>query len=122
MAITMDVGGDNKAVNEQQKNDGLDDIRATIKLGLEKSQENAENISKILDGIEVFNPVGVDQNIIQLLESVRFLFDTTVPAILKGDYETLTKNNNTSVSDDSMTSIYKDMRKQLVKNLSKENK
>jgi hypothetical protein len=122
MAITMDVGGDNKAVNEQQKNDGLDDIRATIKLGLEKSQENAENISKILDGIEVFNPVGVDQNIIQLLESVKFLFDTTVPAILKGDYETLTKNNNTSVSDDSMTSIYKDMRKQLVKNLSKENK
>lgn len=120
MAITMDVGGDNKAVNEQQKNDGLDDIRATIKLGLEKSQENAENISKILDGIEVFNPVGVDQNIIQLLESVKFLFDTTVPAILKGDYETLTKNNNTSVSDDSMTSIYKDMRKQLVKNLSKE--
>jgi hypothetical protein len=122
MAITMDVGGDNKAANEQQKNDGLDDIRATIKLGLEKSQENAENISKILDGIEVFNPVGVDQNIIQLLESVKFLFDTTVPAILKGDYETLTKNNNTSVSDDSMTSIYKDMRKQLVKNLSKENK
>lgn len=122
MAITMDVGSDNKAVNEQQKNDGLDDIRATIKLGLEKSQENAENISKILDGIEVFNPVGVDQNIIQLLESVKFLFDTTVPAILKGDYETLTKNNNTSVSDDSMTSIYKDMRKQLVKNLSKENK
>lgn len=122
MAITMDVGGDNKAVNEQQKNDGLDDIRATIKLGLEKSQENAENISKILDGIEVFNPVGVDQNIIQLLESVKFLFNTTVPAILKGDYETLTKNNNTSVSDDSMTSIYKDMRKQLVKNLSKENK
>ena len=122
MAITMDVGDDNKAVNEQQKNDGLDDIRATIKLGLEKSQENAENISKILDGIEVFNPVGVDQNIIQLLESVKFLFDTTVPAILKGDYETLTKNNNTSVSDDSMTSIYKDMRKQLVKNLSKENK
>lgn len=122
MAITMDVGGDNKAVNEQHKNDGLDDIRATIKLGLEKSQENAENISKILDGIEVFNPVGVDQNIIQLLESVKFLFDTTVPAILKGDYETLTKNNNTSVSDDSMTSIYKDMRKQLVKNLSKENK
>ncbi len=122
MAITMDVGGDNKVANEQQKNDGLDDIRATIKLGLEKSQENAENISKILDGIEVFNPVGVDQNIIQLLESVKFLFDTTVPAILKGDYETLTKNNNTSVSDDSMTSIYKDMRKQLVKNLSKENK
>lgn len=122
MAITMDVGGDNKAVNEQQKNDGLDDIRATIKLGLEKSQENAENISKVLDEIEVFGPVGVDQNIIQLLESVRFLFDTTVPAILKGDYETLTKNNNTSVSDDSMTSIYKDMRKQLVKNLSKENK
>lgn len=122
MAITMDVGGDNKAANEQQKNDGLDDIRATIKLGLEKSQENAENISKILDGIEVFNPVGVDQNIIQLLESVKFLFNTTVPAILKGDYETLTKNNNTSVSDDSMTSIYKDMRKQLVKNLSKENK
>lgn len=122
MAITMDVGGDSKAVNEQHKNDGLDDIRATIKLGLEKSQENAENISKILDGIEVFNPVGVDQNIIQLLESVKFLFDTTVPAILKGDYETLTKNNNTSVSDDSMTSIYKDMRKQLVKNLSKENK
>lgn len=122
MAITMDVGGNNKAANEQQKNDGLDDIRATIKLGLEKSQENAENISKILDGIEVFNPVGVDQNIIQLLESVKFLFDTTVPAILKGDYETLTKNNNTSVSDDSMTSIYKDMRKQLVKNLSKENK
>ena len=122
MAITMDVGGDNKAANEQQKNDGLDDIRATIKLGLEKSQENAENISKILDGIEVFNPVGVDQNIIQLLESVKFLFDTTVPAILKGDYETLTKNNSTSVSDDSMTSIYKDMRKQLVKNLSKENK
>lgn len=122
MAITMDVGGDNKAVNEQHKNDGLDDIRATIKLGLEKSQENAENISKVLDEIEVFGPVGIDQNIIQLLESVRFLFNTTVPAILKGDYETLTKNNNTSVSDDSMTSIYKDMRKQLVKNLSKENK
>ena len=122
MAITMDVGGDNKAVNEQQKNDGLDDIRATIKSGLEKSQENAEHISKVLEEIEVFSPVGVDQNIIQLLESVKFLFDITVPAILKGDYETLIKNNNTSVSDDSITSIYKDMRKQLVKNLSKENK
>ena len=122
MAITMDVGGDNKAVNEQQKNDGLDDIRATIKLGLEKSQENAENISKILDGIEVFNPVGVDQNIIQLLESVKFLFDTTVPAILKGDYETLTKNNNTSVSDDRLSRIYYDMCREFVKNLCKENK
>lgn len=122
MAITMDVGDNNKIVTNKQKNDDLDNIRATIKTGLEKSQENVEHISKVLEDIEVFTPVGIDQTIIQLLESVKFLFDITVPAILKGDYETLIKNNNTSVSDDSIASIYKDMRKQLVKNLSKENK
>ena len=118
MAITMEIGG-NKAPKKEITNSNTNDIKETIKKGMIDSNNRAEALDIVLKDIENFMPIGIDTNTINILESMKFLFSTTVPALLKGDYDTLINKSSSDVSDESLIVIYKDMRKQLVQNLMK---
>lgn len=107
---------DNNEINNKSKD--VDNIKHAIKEGLLDAKNRSELIDSLLDNIEVYGVAGINDKTILLLQSMSFVFKNTIPAILKGDYESLIKNNNdNTISDESIVSIYKDIRKQLVSNL-----
>lgn len=121
MAIKMNLPGsnidsnDNNISNESKE---IDNIKQAIKEGLLDTKNRSELIDSLLDNIEIYGVAGINDKTILLLQNMNFVFKNTIPAILKGDYESLIKNNNDStISDESIVSIYKDIRKQLVSNL-----
>ena len=121
MAIKMNLPGSNIDSNDNNINNeskDIDNIKQAIKEGLLDTKNRSELIDSLLDNIEIYGVAGINDKTILLLQNMNFVFKNTIPAILKGDYESLIKNNNdNTISDESIVSIYKDIRKQLVSNL-----
>lgn len=121
MAIKMNLPGSNIDSNDNNINNeskDIDNIKQVIKEGLLDTKNRSELIDSLLDNIEIYGVAGINDKTILLLQNMNFVFKNTIPAILKGDYESLIKNNNdNTISDESIVSIYKDIRKQLVSNL-----
>ena len=121
MAIKMNLPGSNIDSNDNNisnESKDIDNIKQAIKEGLLDTKNRSELIDSLLDNIEIYGVAGINDKTILLLQNMNFVFKNTIPAILKGDYESLIKNNNDStISDESIVSIYKDIRKQLVSNL-----
>lgn len=121
MAIKMNLPGSNIDSNDNNINNeskDVDNIKQAIKEGLLDTKNRSELIDSLLDNIEIYGVAGINDKTILLLQNMNFVFKNTIPAILKGDYESLIKNNNdNTISDESIVSIYKDIRKQLVSNL-----
>ena len=121
MAIKMNLPGSNIDSNDNNisnESKDIDNIKQAIKEGLLDTKNRSELIDSLLDNIEIDGVAGINDKTILLLQNMNFVFKNTIPAILKGDYESLIKNNNdNTISDESIVSIYKDIRKQLVSNL-----
>lgn len=121
MAIKMNLPGsniDNNDNNINNESKDVDNIKQAIKEGLLDAKSRSELIDSLLNNIEIYGVAGINDKTILLLQNMNFVFKNTIPAILKGDYESLIKNNNdNTISDESIMSIYKDIRKQLVSNL-----
>lgn len=88
-------------------------IKNVIKKGIDTCETKKNLIEQLLDNIEVFEPVGIDYNISQSLLNLKDMFETSIPALLLGDYDKL------NLIDDEYINVYKVSRKKLIKNFTR---
>lgn len=108
--LDEDINSNN---NDNNSSDEKEYIKSVIKKGITTCEEKKNLIEQLLDNIEMFEPVGIDYNISQSLLNLKDMFETTIPALLLGDYDKL------NLIDDEYINIYKVSRKKLIKNLTK---
>lgn len=96
ITLDMDFGNDleqNEDIEipkaEKTKNEKREYLTDLIKEGLGQCEENAKNLSKLIEDIEPFLGTGITPEIIGVMQYLQGIFENNIPSLLRGNYDEL---------------------------------
>ena len=105
---------------DDKKDKDIEYIKSIIKKGLDQCERKVKAIDDLIDNMESYDHLGIEsENIITMLEQLKYKFEVVAPAILIGDFDKLFIYEDTSSDKKEIEDIYKNARKKPVNNLIK---
>jgi hypothetical protein len=96
ITLDMDFGNDleqNEDIEipkaEKTKDEKREYLTDLIKEGLGQCEENAKNLSKLIEDIEPFLGTGITPEIIGVMQYLQGIFENNIPSLLRGNYDEL---------------------------------
>lgn len=96
ITLDMDFGNDleqNEDIEipkaEKTKDEKREYLTDLIKEGLGQCEENAKNLSKLIEDIEPFLDTGITPEIIGVMQYLQGIFESNIPSLLRGNYDEL---------------------------------
>lgn len=96
ITLDMDFGNDleqNEDIEipkaEKTKDEKREYLTDLIKEGLGQCEENAKNLSKLIEDIEPFLGTGITPEIIGVIQYLQGIFENNIPSLLRGNYDEL---------------------------------
>ena len=96
ITLDMDFGNDleqNEDIEipkaEKTKDEKREYLTDLIKEGLSQCEENAKNLSKLIEDIEPFLGTGITPEIIGVMQYLQGIFENNIPSLLRGNYDEL---------------------------------
>lgn len=96
ITLDMDFGNDleqNEDIEipkaEKTKDEKREYLTDLIKEGLGQCEENAKNLSKLIEDIEPFLGTGITPEIIGIMQYLQGIFESNIPSLLRGNYDEL---------------------------------
>lgn len=96
ITLDMDFGNDleqNEDIEipkaEKTKDEKRKYLTDLIKEGLGQCEENAKNLSKLIEDIEPFLGTGITPEIIGVMQYLQGIFESNIPSLLRGNYDEL---------------------------------
>lgn len=96
ITLDMDFGNDleqNEDIEipkaEKTKDEKREYLTDLIKEGLGQCEENAKNLSKLIEDIEPFLGTGITPEIIGVMQYLQGIFESNIPSLLRGNYDEL---------------------------------
>lgn len=96
ITLDMDFGNDleqNEDIEipkaEKTKDEKREYLTDLIKEGLGQCEENAKNLSKLIEDIEPFLGTGITPEIIGVMQYLQGIFESNIPSLLRGNYNEL---------------------------------
>ena len=96
ITLDMDFGNDleqNEDIEipkaERTKDEKREYLTDLIKEGLGQCEENAKNLSKLIEDIEPFLGTGITPEIIGVMQYLQGIFENNIPSLLRGNYDEL---------------------------------
>lgn len=96
ITLDMDFGNDleqNEDIEipkaEKTKDEKKEYLTDLIKEGLGQCEENAKNLSKLIEDIEPFLGTGITPEIIGVMQYLQGIFESNIPSLLRGNYDEL---------------------------------
>jgi hypothetical protein len=96
ITLDMDFGNDleqNEDIEipkaEKTKDEKREYLTDLIKEGLGQCEENAKNLSKLIEDIEPFLGTGITPEIIGVMRYLQGIFENNIPSLLRGNYDEL---------------------------------
>ena len=74
---------------EKTKDEKREYLTDLIKEGLGQCEENAKNLSKLIEDIEPFLGTGITPEIIGVMQYLQGIFENNIPSLLRGNYDEL---------------------------------
>lgn len=74
---------------EKTKDEKREYLTDLIKEGLGQCEENAKNLSKLIEDIEPFLGTGITPEIIGVMQYLQGIFESNIPSLLRGNYDEL---------------------------------
>ena len=120
MSIKLETGFDKNIDSNKidvKKDNELEYIKDIIKDEIKLCKEKTECLDKIIKNLYIYESVGIDESVEDLLVNLKFKFETIIPSILVGDYDKLLLYENTDIEKEDALNIYKAIRKKIINNL-----
>lgn len=96
ITLDMDFGNDleqNEDIEipkaEKTKDEKREYLTDLIKEGLGQCEENAKNLSKLIEDIEPFLDTGITPEMIGVMQYLQGIFESNIPSLLRGNYDEL---------------------------------
>lgn len=96
ITLDMDFGNDleqNEDIEipkaEKTKDEKREYLTDLINEGLGQCEENAKNLSKLIEDIEPFLGTGITPEIIGVMQYLQGIFESNIPSLLRGNYDEL---------------------------------
>lgn len=126
ITLDMDFGNDleqNEDIEipkaEKTKDEKREYLTDLIKEGLGQCEENAKNLSKLIEDIEPFLGTGITPEIIGVMQYLQGIFESNIPSLLRGNYDELIPEEmdghelETGLLIDLLKSVRKDLLKKI---------
>lgn len=128
ITLDMDFGNDleqNEDIEipkvEKTEDEKREYVTDLIKEGLDQCEENAKNLSKLIEDMEPFLGAGITQEIVGVVQYLQGIFESNIPSLLRGNYDELIPEE--VVGHELEASLLKDLlkgtRKELLKKIEK---
>jgi hypothetical protein len=129
ITLDMDFGNDleqNEDIEipkaEKTKDEKREYLTDLIKEGLGQCEENAKNLSKLIEDIEPFLGTGITPEIIGVMQYLQGIFESNIPSLLRGNYDELIPEemDGHELEAGLLIDLLKSVRKDLLKKIEDE--
>jgi hypothetical protein len=126
ITLDMDFGNDleqNEDIEipkaEKTKDEKREYLTDLIKEGLGQCEENAKNLSKLIEDIEPFLGTGITPEIIGVMQYLQGIFESNIPSLLRGNYDELIPEemDGHELEAELLIDLLKSVRKELLKKI-----
>jgi hypothetical protein len=126
ITLDMDFGNDleqNEDIEipkaEKTKDEKREYLTDLIKEGLGQCEENAKNLSKLIEDIEPFLGTGITPEIIGVMQYLQGIFESNIPSLLRGNYDELIPEemDGHELEAELLIDLLKSVRKDLLKKI-----
>ena len=126
ITLDMDFGNDleqNEDIEipkaEKTKDEKREYLTDLIKEGLSQCEENAKNLSKLIEDIEPFLGTGITPEIIGVMQYLQGIFESNIPSLLRGNYDELIPEemDGHELEAELLIDLLKSVRKELLKKI-----
>lgn len=126
ITLDMDFGNDleqNEDIEipkaEKTKDEKREYLTDLIKEGLGQCEENAKNLSKLIENIEPFLGTGITPEIIGVMQYLQGIFESNIPSLLRGNYDELIPEemDGHELEAELLIDLLKSVRKELLKKI-----
>ena len=126
ITLDMDFGNDleqNEDIEipkaEKTKDEKREYLTDLIKEGLGQCEENAKNLSKLIEDIEPFLGTGITPEIIGVMQYLQGIFESNIPSLLRGNYDELIPEEMDvhELEAELLIDLLKSVRKELLKKI-----
>lgn len=126
ITLDMDFGNDleqNEDIEipkaEKTKDEKREYLTDLIKEGLGQCEENAKNLSKLIEDIEPFLGTGITPEIIGVMQYLQGIFESNIPSLLRGNYDELIPEemDGHELEAGLLIDLLKSVRKELLKKI-----
>lgn len=126
ITLDMDFGNDleqNEDIEipkaEKTKDEKREYLTDLIKEGLGQCEENAKNLSKLIEDIEPFLGTGITPEIIGVIQYLQGIFESNIPSLLRGNYDELIPEemDGHELEAGLLIDLLKSVRKELLKKI-----
>lgn len=126
ITLDMDFGNDleqNEDIEipkaEKTKDEKREYLTDLIKEGLGQCEENAKNLSKLIEDIEPFLGTGITPEIVGVIQYLQGIFESNIPSLLRGNYDELIPEemDGHELEAGLLIDLLKSVRKELLKKI-----
>lgn len=126
ITLDMDFGNDleqNEDIEipkaEKTKDEKREYLTDLIKEGLGQCEENAKNLSKLIEDIEPFLGTGITPEIVGVIQYLQGIFESNIPSLLRGNYNELIPEEmeGHELEAGLLIDLLKSVRKELLKKI-----
>lgn len=126
ITLDMDFGNDleqNEDIEipkaEKTKDEKREYLTDLIKEGLGQCEENAKNLSKLIEDIEPFLGTGITPEIVGVIQYLQGIFESNIPSLLRGNYDELIPEEmeGHELEAGLLIDLLKSVRKELLKKI-----
>lgn len=126
ITLDMDFGNDleqNEDIEipkaEKTKDEKREYLTDLIKEGLGQCEENAKNLSKLIEDVEPFLGTGITPEIIGVMQYLQGIFESNIPSLLRGNYDELIPEemDGHELEAELLIDLLKSVRKELLKKI-----
>lgn len=103
----------------EEKEKTKEELLQLIDSGLKICEENGEHLNKVLENINLFINIGVNENMIFVLNYLLEIFKDILPSLLVGEYENIVLQSS-NLDFETDIELLKKKRKELLKKIQNE--
>lgn len=116
---TEDIPIISNQTNTTQEEKTKEQLLQLINSGLKICEENGEHLNKVLENINLFINIGVNENMIFVLNYLLEIFKDILPSLLVGEYENIVLQSS-NLDFETDIELLKKKRKELLKKIQNE--
>lgn len=106
-------------IKEEKEEKTKEELLQLIDSGLKICEENGEHLNKVLENINLFINIGVNENMIFVLNYLLEIFKDILPSLLVGEYENIVLQSS-NIDFETDIELLKKKRKELLKKIQNE--